>query len=53
MYYTILVFLLWLLQGAPTFPFSFNPLLMAFVIAIIIDLFVNRGVIINRINKPV
>jgi len=43
MFYTILVFLVWLLLGAPTVAFGFNPVLMAFIVAIIIDLFVNRG----------
>lgn len=50
MFYTILIFLIWLINGAPTFTLSFNPLLMAFVVAIIIDLFVNRGVILTKIN---
>lgn len=48
MIYTLVTFLVWLLLGATTIAFSFNPVLMAFVVAIIVDLFVNRGVWFNR-----
>ena len=44
MYYTLITLLVYLLLGAPTFAFGFNPILMAFVIAIIVDIFVNRGI---------
>lgn len=44
MFYTLLVLLIWLLLGATKIVFDFNPVLMAFVIAIIVDLWVNRSV---------
>lgn len=44
MFYTLIVLLVWLLLGAPKIVFDFNPVLMAFVIAIVVDLFVNRAV---------
>lgn len=49
MFYTIVTLLVYLLMGAPRIVFDFNPVLAAFVLAIIIDLFVNRGVFIKRV----
>lgn len=43
MFYTLLVLLVWLLLGAPTVTASFSPTLIAFVIAIVVDLVQNRG----------
>lgn len=44
MFYTLIILLMWLLLGASKVVFDFNPVLMAFVIAIVVDLFLNRGV---------
>lgn len=47
MFYTLIVLLVWLLLGAKTVDLGFNPTLIAFVIAVIVDLIQNRG-LFNR-----
>lgn len=43
MFYTLICLIGYLLLGAPHIEFSFNPVLAAFVLAIIVDLFINRS----------
>lgn len=43
MFYTLLVLLVWLLLGAAPLTPDFNPVLIAFIIAIVVDVYTNRG----------
>jgi hypothetical protein len=53
MFYTLITLLVYLLLGAPHIDLSFNPVFAAFVLAIIVDLFINRGLFIfNKPNQP-
>lgn len=51
MFYTIFVILVWLLLGAQKVIFDFNPILAAFVLAIILDLTMNRGIWAGWFNR--
>jgi hypothetical protein len=45
---TVFTLIVWLLLGAHKIELDFNPQLIAFVIAIVVDLFINRGVVFKK-----
>lgn len=47
MFYTVITLLVWLLLGAPRLSADFSPVLIAFIIAIVVDLYTNRGLLVK------
>lgn len=47
MYYFFITLIFWLLLGANSFAFSFNPVLCAFALSLILDILANRNLFIK------